>query len=412
MQLDVTVSLQHYRERRLKFTLVWTPDHPGTVRFDLPPLDHPFVQVSDLRVEADGAPIHARRRETQFSFDAAAPVTIRYSLATPFVDCMGADRHIDLILPFVNADEVFFGTGAVAYPSNLPQIAADLRVTFQLVDVPDGWDAFSSMITGGAHPAKLDGFFCYCSRRQAPEVTVFEGKEKRVMFRWRTQHGKTFEDLPFLMDGSRRWLEWLEANLAPYSGLDQIDVLLLRAPQDYQQETDGRAFATGENVLNGIVAYGSDGRLDCEQWGYSSYRGFLIGGLLHEIMHFYTSSVWSAAYKSILYPAPTCPRADQRLIGEVLNLYFSEQYARVLMGEPPAPPPERRASTGRTAPLALLSMLDRTLIARGSSLRALFAAMLERKRHERSPYPSAAWMFDVLRDDLGIDAPEVRALVV
>lgn len=412
MRLDITVSLQSYRERRLQFTLVWTPDHAGTTRFELPPLDHPFVQVSDLWAEVDGSAIPTRIADGHFTFQAAAPVTIRYSLQSPFVECMGVDARVDLILPFLNANEVFFGTGAIAYPSDVSESAPQLDVTFRVIDVPDGWDVFSSMITGGAHPAKLDGFFCYCCPARQPESSTFDGTAGRVTFRWLTQHGKTFADLPFLIEGTRRWLDWLEANLAPYGGAPEIAVLLLRAPEDYQQETEGQAFATGENVLNGIVAYGSDSLVNTRQWGYDSYRAFLIGGLLHEIMHFYTTAAWQGAYKSILYPAPTCPRADQRLIGEALNLYFSEPFARQLLDAPPdVSPPAQRAPTGRTGSLAILSLLDRALAARGSSLRALFAAMLERKRREHTPYPSADWMFEVLRQDLSIDVPEIRALV-
>ncbi len=406
MRLDITVSLQHYLDRRLDFMLVW--DHPGATTFELAALEHPLVRVQGLTAEAAGQSISLPLAGHSFTVAAATPITLRYSVSTPFTDCMGSDRQVDLILPFSNAYEVFFGTGVIPYPADLPRMADELQVSFRLTDLPDGWQAFSSLITGGAHPAKLDGFFCYCCPPRPPEISVYAGSEKRVTFRWLTQHGKTFADLPFLIDSARRWLDWLEANLAPYSGLEQIDVLLLRAPHDYLAQTGGNAFATGENVLNGIVAYGPDAPAELAKLGYPTYRAFLVSGLLHEILHFYTTAAWNGQYKSILYPAPDCPRPDSRIMGEALNLYFSEQFALTLLGAPPdafAALLERRVQPNRRDSLVDLAALDRDLQARGTSLRALFAALLERKRRVRTPYGSIDWMFDVLREAFGIDRP-------
>jgi len=333
MHLAITVSLQHYLDRRLDFTLVW--EHVGATTFELAALEHPLVRVQDLTAEAAGQSIPVRLAGQRLTVAAATPITLCYSVSTPFTDCLGADRQVDLILPFINMNEVFFGTGVIPYPAELPRIADELQVSFRLTELPDGWQAFSSMSTGGAHPAKLDGFFCYGSLGQAPEISTYAGREKHVTLRWLTQHGKAFDDLPFLIDSARRWLDWLEANLAPYSGLEQIDVLLLRAPHDYRAQTGGNAFATGENVLNGIVAYGPDAPMELAKLGYPTYRAFLVSGLLHEILHFYTTVAWNGQYKSILYPAPDCPRPDSRMIGETLNLYFSEQFALTLLDAPP-----------------------------------------------------------------------------
>ena len=401
MRLAITVSLQHYLDRRLDCALVW--DRPGVTTFELAALAG-LAQVNDLTAEADGKPLPIQMSDAAtFTIEAELPVTLRYRLSTKFDACMGASRLSDLIVPFINAEEVFLGTGAIPYPTDLPQIADDLHVDFQISDMPDGWQAFSSLSTGGAHPAKLDGFFCYCCPRREPEISVYEGKEKHVTFRWLTQHGTTSSDLPFLIDSTRRWLEWLETNLAPYSGLEQIDVLLLRAPEDYLAQTDGNTFATGENVLNGIVAYGADAPAELAKYGYSTYRAFLVSGLLHELLHFYTTAAWSGRYKSTLYPAPDCPRSDRRFIGEALNLYFSEQFALELLGAPAEAFAEKIQPRGVFGSLAPLADLDQALHVRGTSLRALFAALLERKRKDRTGYLSIDWMFTVLRADFGIE---------
>lgn len=401
MRLEISVSLQHYQDRRLDFTLRW--DRSGVTTFEFAAL-FAFAEVENFTAEANGlsVPIDIRD-EKSFTVDSDAPITLRYSLASCYDDCMGASHVSDLIVPFINTHEVFLGTGAIPYPTDLPQIADDLHVDFQIIDVPDGWQVFSSMSTGGAHPAKLDGFFCYCCPQREPENSVYEGKEQRVTFRWLTQHGKSFDDLPFLIDSARRWLDWLEANLAPYSGLEQIDVLLLRAPADYLAQTEGNTFATGENVLNGIVAYGSDALAELAKLGYPTYRAFLVSGLLHELLHFYTTAAWSGRYKSILYPVLDCPRSASRMIGEALNLYFSEQFALELLGVPPETFALKIAQGGFFRPLAALADFDQALHARGTSLQALFAALLKEKRQERTGYPSLDWLFTVLREEFGIE---------
>ncbi|MBK8034964.1 MAG: hypothetical protein IPK17_36750 [Chloroflexi bacterium] len=141
-------------------------------------------------------------------------------------------------------------------------------------------------------------------------------------------------------------------------------------------------------MLNEIVAYGADAPAELAKYGYSTYRAFLVSGLLHELLHFYTTAAWSGRYKSTLYPAPDCPRSDRRLIGEALNLYFSEQFALELLGAPAEAFAEKIQPGGVFGSLAPLADLDQALHVRGTSLRALFAALLERKRKDRTGYLS------------------------
>ncbi|MBK8034965.1 MAG: hypothetical protein IPK17_36755 [Chloroflexi bacterium] len=54
MRLAITVSLQHYLDRRLDCALVW--DRPGVTTFELAALAG-LAQVNDLTAEADGKPL-------------------------------------------------------------------------------------------------------------------------------------------------------------------------------------------------------------------------------------------------------------------------------------------------------------------------------------------------------------------
>jgi hypothetical protein len=422
MQINISVNLGNYQHRRLHFQIGCEGADSGQQDFVLNALNNSLITVNDLRVEnVQGAPIPFTVTGQQLLFESASPrFRISYEIFVPLRECLGAYQEADLLFPFINEDEIFFGSGALAYPDALPTLADQIEVTFQLEGVPQGWDVFSSMITGGAHPAKLDGFFCYLTPEITPVVVDVPLQEGAVKLRLVGQRGKTFP-LNELGAFAARWLTRLDQQIAPYQGAREIDVLFLRTPDDFETQAQGQAFAAGENMLNAILSCGSaNPDYLRERFGYEDYEYHLYDGIAHELLHFYTSTAWQARYKSVLCPAVNCPRTDRWLIGESLNVYLHDQYVRAQFGRSfvndKITPLIQAASAGSARRFQLLDLflLDDGLRERGTTLEALFGAMVRRKQadYPRLPYDSARWMFDVLRDDLGINAPDLRELVL
>ena len=209
------------------------------------------------------------------------------------------------------------------------------------------------------------------------------------------------------------YMDRLERDLAPYRRAREINFLVLQPPADFEALAGGRTFATGENVLNGIVCYAPREPDYVEKrFGYASYARFLYEGLAHELLHFYTSMSFDASEKTVLYPAPDCPAYASHLLAEALNLYFCSQYAGELVPEARGSfeawlerCSARRSRTGAPQPLLDLRELDAHLRACGSSLLALFRELLLVKLEKPGPYSSAAFLFDTMRGRLGVAPP-------
>lgn len=333
---------------------------------------------------------------------------LEYDLAVPHKACLGSDKRADLLYPFINEDEVFFGTGSLPVPEG------ECEVSLRLSGLPAGWSEFSSLTPGGMSAEKLSPFFCYCSAGQSPKEHVWRGADQETTLRLLVQRGK---ELPMssadLFDFFDGYMGWLERSLAPYRRAREINYLVLQAPPDFEALAGGRSFATGENVLNGVACYAPPGNdYIRERFGYRSYTHFLYEGLAHELTHFYTSGAFDVPSKTVLYPSKDCPRYASRLIAEALNLYFCTQYVSAHV-------PEGRGSfdawmdrcrarlrdTGARQPLLDLLELDAWLQARGSGLLALFREMVLLRMDDRRPYGSAAFLFDTLRSRLDIEPP-------
>lgn len=439
MRLEYTVSLREYKQRAFHVRMTCTPHKAGTGRLVLPLIGHPFLRVETYMLSHGRAaePVEAIDNGFSLSLSPGDEITLTYRVVTPFTECMGADSEADVMLPFISDHEAFFGTGMLAYFEPLQDLEVDMAISFEAVDLPSGWREFTSMTTGGAHPAKLDGFFWYASRSPQQQDTAIRSENGDIALRLVLQKTKNFIPVRIpgfadqLMDSAlialaRRWVGWLEQYLAPYSGLRDLDMLILRAPDDYNRQTNGRAFATGENVMNGIVAYAPESDDHAMRYGYKDYGTFLASGVLHEIMHGYTTTSWQGRYKSVLYPSPQCPREHQRLLGESLNLYFSDQFLYWVIdrpGEHPGPfllsqsfreKISARAAAGKRDQLVDLFLFDYGLRIKGSSLMTLFGAMIKRKQaeHPRAPYQSADFLIETMRDVLRIHAPELEPLII
>jgi hypothetical protein len=405
--IEVTVDLSRFRESTLNFSVTYASNQALNV-FRLEALaNRNGVEVLHLAVRDDaGQPVDFTLQD-QFLHIQASTFRLDYAVKTRYPDCVGADREIEMIYPFINPDEVFFGTGVLAHPQDLPQIEVDLSARFKVAGLPAGWTIFSNLPGEAINPAHLNGFFLYAASTQPPEVFTYVGQDRMVTFRLLVQRGKT---IPVAPDTLR---QFIEDYIALYRQADEINILFLQAPANFQELTANRAFATGENVLNGIVTYTPNNPAYLERlFGHGDYTFYLYDGLTHEIMHFYTSTSWQARYKSVLYPGPVCPPADAQLIGEALNLYFSRQYVyRHLFGsneqfftDTVAQAFSQHRNRPRKNPLLELLILDMHLRVTETSLLALYSYAIHQKQQDPTPYTSAVFLFDMLAQKMGIQA--------
>ena len=129
----------------------------------------------------------------------------------------------------------------------------------------------------------------------------------------------------------QKWLNYLETHVASYDKSSHLNILVLQAPANFRELVNAPVFATGENVLNGIVCYApNDATYLHTLFGHDNYAYFLVDGMIHELGHLYASAGDGEA-KSLLYAAAECPPFDRLLIGEGLigyihRLFMAEHY--------------------------------------------------------------------------------------
>ena len=403
MHLDICVDLNKYAQGRLAVRAD-VQAGPGEHAFTLAALSvGNGVSVTGWRVTGG----ESRAAGPQVSVTGAA-FTLSYQVEVRHGACLGSSKDTDLIYPFLNANEVFFGTGLLPVPQEACTAA------FRLAGLPAGWAEYSSLTPGGMHGDKLSAFFCYCTPAAAPAEHTWRGQSQEVKFRVLKQLGRalpvTEQALFDFFDG---YMGWLESSLAPYQRAGEINLLILQAPADFSALGGGRSFATGENVLNGIACYAPDDAAYLQSYfGFSTYAQYLYEGLAHELMHFYTSAAHEAREKSVLYPAPGCPAYAARLLGEALNNYFYSGYVSRQVPEACGSfenwlsrANSRREKTGARQPFLDLQELDEYLRAHGSSLLALFREMVLSRLNDRRPYSSAAFLFETMRASLHLEPP-------
>ncbi len=355
----------------------------------------------------------------------AGTFSLRYTLVTEYDACVGSDRHYAIDYPFANANEVFFGTGALACPPDA-QTPTDFRAALTLEGLPTGFIVFSSLMLNGLSATltagKLGEFFVYAARDRdvkthhvrlqsgaAFVLHLLVGHDKRLP----VAEGELFS---FIDD----YLRFLEARIAPYRQLEEVNYLVLQAAPDFEARTHQRAFATGANVANGIMAFAPDDPAYLMQrFGHDDYRYFLFDGIAHELLHFYTTSTTDPD-KSVLFAAPDCPRHDRWLLGEVLNAYFHTQYMMkffkgsldLFLTETISAALNRWSRNRQRAYLLDWFVFDLQLrYYHKVSLLELFRTMVIQKQRERTPYPSLEWVFEVLRG-MGIALTEKQAALL
>ena len=402
MQIHIAVHLENYGRRLLAVTLdvqaqpgihVFT-HHALTVGNGISIIDW---QITGAESQVDGSKIHIR----------GSSFRIHYSLEILHAVCLGSSIELEFTYPFLNQNEIFFGSGILPVPQE------PCNVTFQLLGLPDGWNEFSNLTPGGMHPNKLSNFFCYCAAELAPITHLFHGKIQDVKFCLTTQLQKSLPmSVQALFAFIDKYMTWLECSLAPYQCANEINILVLQAPPDFATLANRQTFATGENVLNGIVCYApSDIDYLKTYFGYSSYAQFLYEGLAHELLHYYTTASITGREKSVLYPSPDCPSYAVKLLADALNIYFYSQYVSEHIPEARgsfemwiARTQSRQQKTGKRQALLDLKVLDEHLQGNGSSLLALFREMVRLKLHDRQPYESAKFLFETMRTQLNISS--------
>jgi hypothetical protein len=415
MNINVTTDFSQYLNQTLNFCIDFESDE-AQVELTLPALKvKNNVEVKSLTVT------NSRGQNLPFTvmddtLSVCAPsFRIAYAIQSHHSECVGSDKEVDFLYPFFNSEELFVGSGAIPYPAHLAALDERIQSQFHFTNLPSGWQMFSNLTSGRISPAALDSFFVYCAMAQNLHQHVFSGVNGQIAFQLCVQHGKTIpitlEDLWQYLD---TYCDWLEHHLAPLSHLQRINILVLQAPPNFAELSNGRSFATGENMLNGIAVYAP---IDPEYlqriFKHGSYSYFLYDGLTHELMHYCTTKAWQGKYKSVLYPAADCPPHHARLIGETLNFYFHDQYVRRYFSgsdeqfvvETVARAIQMEQHRQQPNPLLSLFLLDTYLHSMKSSLLALFRHMLERQRSRQQPYDSAEILFDVLQEDFGISLP-------
>lgn len=390
--------------------------------------DTPILQLEALRVGngiavTDIEVLDEKARPQSFTLSenqihiSVSPFQLRYTVQSQYQACMGADRRFYFTYPFANETEFFIGTGVLPFPVALPEIAAALEVSITVTGLPDGWQIFSNGLLDHPHPAKLDGFFLYAAPLPPAFVHHYLEQGDRVTMHLLVQRGRalplSFERITIFMDET---LTWLEQHLAPYRQASPLNILFLQAPTDFEIQTNGLAFATGENVLNGIITYAPyDARYLERLFGESDYGFFLLDGLAHELVHTYTTTVWQGQYKAMLYPAPDCPSQIAHLLGETLagyvhRLYMHERiqaasdspFPAAFMALDVARALEQQKSRGRNHPFLDLFLFDQELHRYGCSLVALLGTILREQMGTPLSYNGIDFLLEWLDAKWGI----------
>ena len=373
------------------------------------------IKVTGITVEDENARPQPLTLQANQLHIPVSSFRLRYTVQSAYRVCVGADRQVYFTYPYGNDEEFFIGAGLLPYPANLPALADDLTVQVTLRHLPPNWQVFSNGSLD--HPAKLDSFFLYSAPDLRPQTHTYTGLGHPLTFHLLAPRGRElplpFADLTTHLDHT---LAWLEKNLAPYQQANDIFVLFLQAAADFATQTHDRAFATGENVYNGIVTYAPDDPPYLQRlFGQSSYAAFLRDGLVHELVHTYTTTAWQGKYKAILFPASDCPPQVQHLLGEALAGYVHRLCLRELanptsglawpegLHQDVAFAYEQQKKRGRNHPFLDLHLFDQALRHEGMTLLTLLGEVMRERQLTREPYNGLDFLWRKLEEKWGIN---------
>ncbi len=355
------------------------------------------VAVKELKAAGPGGKELRPKVSDDKIFTKAADFTLTYSLKISLKESVGTDNEAELLYPFLNASEIFLGSGALPFPENLPALAGSLRAELRLAGLPPGWGVFSSIPEGRVSPGSIDSFFIYCSKSQAPRSYTYNGLSGKTEFALLVQKGKTIPYRPAeIWKFTDQIMSTLEKSFGPYGGARRINILILQPPARFGSIMRNATFATGENVLGGVAIYTPKSPAYIrKKFGHGSYTYLLRDGLTHELTHYYSTTAWQGRFKSLLFPSSACPPLHKRLIGEIMTAYFHEGIIRCHAGGKPSfisgkimPQLAAWRADSRKKPILDLFLLDQWLRSKGSSLTAAVTRMMNEYGRPHRPYRS------------------------
>lgn len=405
MRIDYTIDLAGTREGivRVKADFSGVPAGTGLL---LPAMGKkPGVKVTGLSAAIRGGAAVRPRVTGELIRRPGAAFSLEYTIGIALKHSVGTDKDSELLYPFLNGEEIFLASGALPYPENLPRLAPRIKASMRITGLPAGFKIFSSVEGPSLCPGQLDSFFIYCSSK-SPSEHVYSGGKGGTRLSLLVQKGKRIP-----LSASQVWrhtdrvMRALEKVFSPYQGFRKVGILILQAPADFERVSGGRTFATGENVPGGVLAYAPRSAAYIrKKFGHSGYASFLRDGLAHELTHFYFTAAWQGRYKSLLFPAVTCPPRQKRLLGETLTLYFHRAIigsrdgkASFLAGEIRPRLAAWKAKPSKSGVLDLL-LLDLWLREGGGSLRDAVRALIRKYGTRHKPYPSAHALIQAAQD--------------
>jgi len=398
MRVNYNIDLSAFRPGTVRFTASFS-GFPGKAALCLPALlAKTGVAVKELKATGLGGKKLRVKVSGDKIFTGAADFTLTYSLKISLKESVGTGLEVELLYPFLNASEIFLGSGTLPFPEQLAALGGGLRAELRLAGLPPGWGVFSSIPEGPVSPGNIDSFYIYCSKGQAPQSHIYKGLSGRTEFALLVQKGKTIPYRPAeIWKITDHAMCALEKSLGPYGGSPRVNILILQPPADFGRIMRGATFATGENLLGGVAAYTPKSPAYIrEKFGHGSYAHHLRDGLTHELTHYYFTTAWQGRFKSLLFPSDACPPRHQQLLGESMTGYFHEGIVRCGSGAKPSfisgkilPLLAAWKAAPRKKPVLDLFLLDQWLRSNGSSLKAAVNLLLEEYGRRHRPYRSA-----------------------
>lgn len=249
-----------------------------------------------------------------------------YILKPKFNQHIGSYQSLSLNMPFSNEKEFFMGDSCILRPFN-KNFEEDFygRVEIEILNETDL--GLATSLDRESDKDQLLLFFCYLGEFKKNYYKNFsQDLEIEVVQTPRASRKISARELFNDVD---KYHQYYLNELGKHKQ-KRLTIFQSMPDDNFQKLGQGKTFATGENVRNGILIYLPDDENYIE-WlsGHKSYLRELKYGLLHELGHFY-SSKGGDPEKTLITHSSSCPVRDFWIIGENLNGYFTSIIAKEL----------------------------------------------------------------------------------
>lgn len=328
-------------------------------------------------------------------------LTFKYVIEPKFTKHIGSHRSLSLNMPFSNQNEFFMGDSCILRPfdAKFNELIND-SIELEIINETN-LSLFTSIKPGAVDREQLILFFCYlCHARE----NVYSGKNKNLSIQIvQSESASKIISAKELFLDVNSYLNYYVDELGNHKQKELIIFQNIPDP-NFQKLNNGKTFATGENVRNGILIYlPNDG--DYLQWlaGHRDYLRELRTGLIHEIGHFY-SSKGGDPNKTILTHDKVCPERDYWIIGENLNGYFTSFIAKSF-GVVSSPQDFKTLAMQNAknykkrkgyAGCLYFCFVDKILKDEGTSLWVVYKEMIRSQRENPTLYKSIEYFYDCL----------------